>query len=70
LADAFISLPSLFVAAGWSFRLREFEPKTFRSRYHANCQQGIIAVMDGLEIESFSVVGHDWGCQISECLSR
>jgi hypothetical protein len=28
-----------------------------------------IALMDGLGIEKFAVVSHDWGSHVAECLS-
>ncbi len=55
--------------------LRGFGPTTFRSDSALRTANGgvlamdAIALMDGLGIERFSVVGHDWGSHIAECLA-
>jgi len=55
--------------------LRGFGPTTFRSESVSRAANGgilamdAIALMDGLGIERFSVVGHDWGSHIAECLA-
>lgn len=55
--------------------LRGFGPTTFRSDSALRTANGgilamdAIALMDGLGIEQFSVVGHDWGSHIAECLA-
>jgi pimeloyl-ACP methyl ester carboxylesterase len=55
--------------------LRGFGPSRFRSDQAPRTANGgilamdAIALMDGLGIERFSVVGHDWGSHIAECLA-
>lgn len=55
--------------------LRGFGPTTFRENDSARTANGgilamdAIALMDGLGIERFSVIGHDWGSHIAECLA-
>lgn len=55
--------------------LRGFGPTAFRdNNAHRTANGGIlamdaIALMDGLGIEKFSVVGHDWGSHVAECLA-
>ncbi len=55
--------------------LRGFGPTTFRNNSAPRTANGgilamdAIALMDGLGIERFSVVGHDWGSHIAECLA-
>ncbi len=41
-------------------------PRTGNSGIHA---LDMIALMDSLNIEKFSVIGHDWGSNIAECLA-
>jgi pimeloyl-ACP methyl ester carboxylesterase len=55
--------------------LRGFGPTTFRHEKTSRAANGAvlamdaIALMDGLGIERFSVVGHDWGSNIAEGLA-
>lgn len=55
--------------------LRGFEPTTFRKDDAARTANGsffatdAIALMDGLGVEGFSVVGHDCASHIGECLA-
>jgi pimeloyl-ACP methyl ester carboxylesterase len=55
--------------------LRGFGPTIFRKNDGPRTANGgilamdAIALMDGLGIERFSVVGHDWGSHIAECLA-
>lgn len=55
--------------------LRGFGPSRFRSDQAPRTANGgilamdAIALMDGLGIERFSVVGHDWGSHIAGCLA-
>lgn len=55
--------------------LRGFGPTLFRNNEARRTANGAvlamdaIALMDGLGIERFSVVGHDWGSHIAECLA-
>ncbi|MBW9115610.1 alpha/beta hydrolase [Rhizobium cauense] len=55
--------------------LRGFGPTTFRNDSRLRTANGgilamdAIALMDGLGIEQFSVVGHDWGSHVAECLA-
>src|SRR6478735_5830699 len=55
--------------------LRGFGPTTFRNDNALRTANGgvlamyAIALMDGLGIDRFSVVGHDWGSHIAECLA-
>ncbi|EJC72322.1 alpha/beta hydrolase [Rhizobium hidalgonense] len=55
--------------------LRGFGPTVFRNDKALRTANGAvlamdaIALMDGLGIEQFSVVGHDWGSHIAECLA-
>src|SRR6218665_1507572 len=55
--------------------LRGFGPTTFRNEGVPRTANGGIlamdamALMDGLGIDRFSVVGHDWGAHIAECLA-
>ncbi|WP_312407699.1 alpha/beta hydrolase [Rhizobium sp.] len=55
--------------------LRGAGPTTFRDEGVPRTANGAIlamdaiALMDGLGIERFSVVGHDWGSHIAECLT-
>lgn len=55
--------------------LRGFGPSRFRNDHAPRTANGgilamdAIALMNGLGIERFSVVGHDWGSHIAECLA-
>lgn len=55
--------------------LRGFGPTVFRNKDALRTANGAvlamdtIALMDGLGIERFSVVGHDWGSNIAEALA-
>lgn len=55
--------------------LRGFGPTTFLNEKAPRTANGgilamdAIALMDGLGIEKFAVVGHDWGSHIAECLA-
>ncbi|MBB5663635.1 pimeloyl-ACP methyl ester carboxylesterase [Rhizobium leguminosarum] len=55
--------------------LRGFGPSRFRNDHAPRTANGgilamdAIALMNGLGIERFSVVGHDWGSHVAECLA-